>query len=318
MAGIDWFRWHHGSVTDPKFALVAKRSGARLGDVIALWAFMLEQSSASEDRGSIGQLDMESIELLLGMPDGQCMQILDAMCARGLITDHRIARWEKRQPKRERPDDATATERKREQRAREAGSRATKPGNGVTAGVTPSHAKSRQVTPREDESREEVNHPTEQAASTDSPIDDAGESAAAALTPAEAISMRATQLAVLLYRRGAQLQSGDPRVRAWAERGVTDAQALQALEVAQSRRSERGSAQAINAGYLETIIRDLETAPVTGQPRASPSNRDAARAIAANTRLSDVIDDSGRLKSPKSPRPENDRTIEAEPARIVG
>ncbi len=22
--GIDWFRWHHGSVTDPKFQLIAK------------------------------------------------------------------------------------------------------------------------------------------------------------------------------------------------------------------------------------------------------------------------------------------------------
>lgn len=316
MAGIDWFRWHHGSVTDPKFALVAKRSGARLGDVVTLWAFLLEQSSASDDRGSIGPLDMESIELLLDLQDGQCMRILDAMCARGLITDHRISRWDKRQPRRERPDDSNATERKREQRAREAESRAAANETGVTPDVTPRHATSRHVTPREEESREDVNPPTEQAASTDSPIVCACEPAAA-LTPADAISMRATQLAVLLYRRGAQLQSGDPRVRAWAERGVTDAQALQALEIAQSRRNERGSAQAINAGYLETIIRDLETAPAAGQPRASPSNREVARAIAANTRLSDVIDDSGRLK-PHKPRPENDRTIEAEPARIVG
>ena len=31
--GIDWLRWHHGSTTDPKFALVAKRAGVRTGDV---------------------------------------------------------------------------------------------------------------------------------------------------------------------------------------------------------------------------------------------------------------------------------------------
>lgn len=34
--GIEWFRWHHGSVTDPKFQLVARRSGARLSDVLAV------------------------------------------------------------------------------------------------------------------------------------------------------------------------------------------------------------------------------------------------------------------------------------------
>ena len=140
--GIEWFRWYHGSVTDPKFALIAKRSGSRLGDVIALWAFLLEQSSASDCRGEIGMLDMESVELLLDLQDGQCMRILDAMCARGLITDHRIARWEKRQPKRERPDDTTAAERKRAQRERDAAAKNGFGENGVTADVTPCHTMS--------------------------------------------------------------------------------------------------------------------------------------------------------------------------------
>lgn len=37
--GIDWFRWHHGSVTDPKFKLIAKKkAGARVGDVIAVFS----------------------------------------------------------------------------------------------------------------------------------------------------------------------------------------------------------------------------------------------------------------------------------------
>ncbi len=44
--GIDWFRWHHGSVTDPKFQLVAHRAGVRLGDVMVVWAFVLENASA--------------------------------------------------------------------------------------------------------------------------------------------------------------------------------------------------------------------------------------------------------------------------------
>jgi hypothetical protein len=114
--GIDWFRWHHGSVTDPKFQLVAKKAGVRLGDVIAVWAFVLEKASADTDRGTIGQIDFETLDFLLGADEGTTARILDAMTVRGLIAGSRIARWEERQPKRE---DDTANERKRRQRERE-------------------------------------------------------------------------------------------------------------------------------------------------------------------------------------------------------
>ena len=144
--GIDWFRWHHGSVTDPKFQLVAKKAGARLGDVLAVWAFILEKASADTDRGAIGELDFETIDFLLGAEDGTTARILGAMTARGLIFESRIVAWEKRQPKREREDD-TAAERKRQQRAREANQ----------GDVTQCHAMSHQETPRGEESREEVN-----------------------------------------------------------------------------------------------------------------------------------------------------------------
>lgn len=145
---MDWFRWHHGSVTDPKFQLVAKKAGVRLPDVLAVWAFLLERASADQDRGTIGDIDAESLDLLFGMEDGQCAQILEAMAGRGLIAEGRIAAWDKRQPKREREDD-TAAERKRRQRERDAEQAA------VTPDVTPCHATSRHVTPREEEIREE-------------------------------------------------------------------------------------------------------------------------------------------------------------------
>ena len=73
--------------------------------------------------------------------------------------------------------------------------------------------------------------------------------------PSDPIHARAVELSVLLRQRGAALQASDPKVRAWAESGVTDAQALAALETAQSRRHEQASAQPINAGYLDTLIR---------------------------------------------------------------
>jgi hypothetical protein len=111
--GIDWFRWHHGSVTDPKFRLVAKKAGARFGDVMTIWAFVLETASSDVERGTIGKLDFETLDDMLGAEEGTAVRILDAMTARGLIEGNRIAAWEKRQPKRE---DDSAADRKRKQR----------------------------------------------------------------------------------------------------------------------------------------------------------------------------------------------------------
>jgi hypothetical protein len=139
--GIDWFRWHHGSVTDPKFQLVARKANARLGDVITVWAFVLEKASADVERGTIGEIDFETMDFLLGAEDGTSVRIFDAMTARGLIVGSRIAAWEKRQPKREREDD-NSTERSRAFRERQ-------------RHATPCNANDGTETPREEKRREE-------------------------------------------------------------------------------------------------------------------------------------------------------------------
>lgn len=149
--GIDWFRWHHGSITDPKFQLVAKKAGARFGDVMTVWAFILENASADQDRGSIVAPDFESVDFLLGADDGTTARILDAMTARGLIADGRISSWEKRQPKRE---DETSAERKRRQRERD---------HEIKLAELVTNEQSRNVTQchdRGEERREEENKPS--------------------------------------------------------------------------------------------------------------------------------------------------------------
>ena len=103
--GMDWFRWHHGSVTDPKFQLVARKAEASLPDVLAVWVYVLEAASQSSDRGAFGTLDCEALDLLFGFSDGRTTKILDAMSVRGLLVAGRVAAWAKRQPKRERDGD---------------------------------------------------------------------------------------------------------------------------------------------------------------------------------------------------------------------
>lgn len=163
-SGIDWFRWHHGSVTDPKFQLIARKAGARFGDVITVWAYLLEAASAEIERGMYGNVDMEAIDCMLGADDGTAARIIEAMDERGLIDGGRIANWHKRQPKREREHDSS-TDRVRAFRDRQ---RHETPETDGRDDETPCNATKRQETPRE-EKRREVNPPTPRKRGDDVP-----------------------------------------------------------------------------------------------------------------------------------------------------
>lgn len=152
MAGMDWFRWHHGTVTDPKFQLIARKASSSVAEVVAVWAVILEEASMCEARGALGQFDFESIDCALGMDDGKAKAIHDLMAERGLLDLENgvVAKWNKRQPKRE---DDTAAERKRQQREREKA--LEKQRDAVRDCVTNEHVT--QCHARGEESRQEVN-----------------------------------------------------------------------------------------------------------------------------------------------------------------
>ncbi|MCG9064698.1 YdaU family protein [Laribacter hongkongensis] len=67
---------------------------------------------------------------------------------------------------------------------------------------------------------------------------------------------RANEITAMLRKRGAALQAQDPRVLAWAAEGISDAQLLTALELAQRRRADQQSAQPVNAGFLDMLLRE--------------------------------------------------------------
>ncbi len=150
--GIDWFRWHHGTVTDQKFPLIAKRAGASVAEAIAVWACLLEAASMNEkERGLLdAEPDFEAMDCALGLPDGRSQSIFRAMRDRSLLDAHlHITAWPRRQPKRERDDDSSTG---RVQAFRERQRQET-PGN---ANETPTEASQRTETPRGEESREET------------------------------------------------------------------------------------------------------------------------------------------------------------------
>ena len=154
MSSMDWFRWHHGSVNDPKFQLVARKSGASVAEVIAVWATLLESASMSDTRGNLGQLDFEAIDCFLGLTEGLSQNIKSVMSERGLLdTDsNTVSSWKKRQPARER-EDLTSTDRVRAYRERKANGTDNDDVNGMKHHETPCNAEKRLDESRLDESR---------------------------------------------------------------------------------------------------------------------------------------------------------------------
>lgn len=87
---MEWFRWYHGCISDPKFSVIARKSGSQKPVVIAVWAALLEHASQSADRGSIGDVDQEFIAAALDLPDEVVASIMAAMAAKKLISGGRI------------------------------------------------------------------------------------------------------------------------------------------------------------------------------------------------------------------------------------
>lgn len=246
--GIDWFRWHHGSVTDPKFQLVARKSRQGLGNVIAVWAYLLEAASASTERGHFGPIDCEAVDCMLGMEDGATAAILEAMECRALVGDGLVLSWEKRQPKREREDD-TSTERVRAFREKQ-------------RQETPRNAKKRLEESREEERREEEKQRLERAKEADDLKQREAAEAQRALLEAQGHKPTPAG-AICKAMKAAGLQAvnpGDPRLLAMIAQGATTEEFVGAATDAVSK--QKGFAWALSAlAGKRTDAQALKLAP---------------------------------------------------------
>ena len=102
---MNWLRWYHGTVTDPKWRVIAKRAGCTVADVIAVWATMLEAASQrtqpnATERGELFGWCAEDVSALLDIDEAQIEKIQAAM--QGKVLDgKKLTGWSRRQPKRE-------------------------------------------------------------------------------------------------------------------------------------------------------------------------------------------------------------------------
>lgn len=116
----DWVRLWHDMPTDPKWRVIARKSGQPLVCVIALFnLLMVNASSNADDRGTLRNWDDEDAAAALDMEPEAVAAVMAAMQGK-VLEGQRLTGWEKRQPKRE---DGTAAKRKEAWKEREAGKR---------------------------------------------------------------------------------------------------------------------------------------------------------------------------------------------------
>lgn len=96
-----WLRLWHDMPTDPKWRTIARASGQRIGDVMAVYVhLMVCGSSNTTERGRTTSFNSEDVASALDLETEQVSAIVNAMQGRVLEGDT-LAGWEKRQVQRE-------------------------------------------------------------------------------------------------------------------------------------------------------------------------------------------------------------------------
>jgi hypothetical protein len=126
--------------TDPKWRVIARASGQRIGDVIAVFSLLMVEASKADQRGDVSRFRSEDAAAALDLSEADVDAIKAAMEGR-CVLNGRLNGWDKRQPKRE--DDSTA--RVAEHRARTKSAENSQ-FNDVTQGNAPEQIQRREDT----------------------------------------------------------------------------------------------------------------------------------------------------------------------------
>lgn len=95
-----WFRLWGDMVNDPKWRTIARRSGQKISDVIAVYLHMLTCASNASERGCTEGWNSEDVASALDIEIEQVEAIRESMQGRVLDGDC-LTGWERRQPARE-------------------------------------------------------------------------------------------------------------------------------------------------------------------------------------------------------------------------
>jgi len=118
---MKWFRWYRDTCEDGKFRIVARMSRVTIRDVLAVWAFILEDASRMEHRGVCVRNETDICAILDFDDNGTVERILEAMESANLVSVGHgaitVSNWNTRQY--ESDLDSSAAERQRRKRDRD-------------------------------------------------------------------------------------------------------------------------------------------------------------------------------------------------------
>jgi hypothetical protein len=93
-----WYKIFSGVSQDTKLAVVARRSGFRRGEVLAVWLALLDRASTAKPRGCVNNIDAEEIAATLECDTAAIASVIDTLRERKLISpDGMIAEWNRYQ-----------------------------------------------------------------------------------------------------------------------------------------------------------------------------------------------------------------------------
>jgi hypothetical protein len=82
---------------DPKWIVIARRSGASRPEVVAVFWALLDHASQRKDRGSIEGFDVETVSEFLGVSAVSIEKIVESLTEKGIVQNGRLASWHFRQ-----------------------------------------------------------------------------------------------------------------------------------------------------------------------------------------------------------------------------
>lgn len=92
-----WYKVRHGLVFDTRFAVVARRAGLSIPEVLALWLFTLDCASQNRPRGSLAGIDAETAAAWFQLPVEKILGAFSAFAQKKMIVEEKIENWEKEQ-----------------------------------------------------------------------------------------------------------------------------------------------------------------------------------------------------------------------------
>lgn len=247
-----WVRLWSDMTTDPKWQTIARKSGQPRSLVIAVFTHLMLEANAADDRGSVADINIEDVASAMDCDESAVEAILEAMEGR-VIDSGRLAGWERRQPRREDSGNESSgamSSTERSKKYREKQRNATQ----RDASATNATATQRNATQRdapEAEADTETEEKQQQNLSPKPSLENSDTGDPGKTAESDPGRSLCALLCKVLRHAGVQVQPGNPDFRSWVGSGLTEAEALAAVEIA---RATKPAPESLPWAYLAKVL----------------------------------------------------------------